>query len=223
MAYVESARAIPTKGVGRPDYTGEQWQAKVIAKYELHYNEVIKAFAICGSLIPSPFPHIVLPIAVGVPTSLIDEDTGFPMPYTVPAGYELEILQIVGWQNQNARGDTYVDGLFAHHSYTEGMASIYYQNVLGFSTAQIDPTFALPHIIDLQIENVGLDVMLGMIEISWILRRHHTEIPTSKTIRCKWCGNTTSTALTTVYWKCPKCGKDNRYFHYPSSMRGGSK
>jgi phage FluMu protein Com len=223
MAYVESSKTISTKGVGRPDYTGEQWQAKIINKYELHYNEVFKSFAICGSLIASPYPHIVPPIAVGVPTSFIDMDTGFPTPFTVPAGYELEILQLVSMQNQNGRGDTYLDGFFIHHTYVEGFAALYQQNILGLTTASIDPTFALPHTIDLQVINTGLDVMCGLVEVDWVLRLHHTEIPTIKTIRCKWCGNTTSVSLTTVQWTCPKCGKLNLYYHRPSLIKGGSK
>ncbi len=212
MTHVESTKTIVATNVGRPDYTGEQWQAKTSSRYELRENEALKSFAICGSTIVSPYPWVVSPIVVGVKTALIDTDTGLAMPYTVPAGYELELLQFEGGASQNARTYFYVDGFFLQHLYFGGLDTFFFQNVTGFTTKDIDPTFSSSHTIEVDVENLGIDTATGLAEIDWILRRHHTEVPTSKTIRCKWCGNITTVPFDTTSCKCLKCGKLTLYF-----------
>lgn len=214
---------VPSKGVGRPDYSGEQWQAKVIKKFELHENEVLKGFYLCPTALwaGNPYPWIVPPLAIGVPTYLIDIDTGIPMPYTLSPGYALEVLMLWASFNQNYKAFTDFEG-FRFTEFYQDALTVYYENeVLEFDTKYIDPGALLPHLIGFGGENVGLGVMSGFAEVFCVLRAVHTEIPTTKTIRCKWCGNTTSTPLTTVYWKCPKCGKDNRYFHPSALLRRG--
>jgi len=221
MAYVESAKPIATKGIGRPDYTGEQWQAKTIKRFEIHEKEALKRFAIVGSATPSPFVWIGAPLAVGVPTYLIDTDTGIAMPYTVLAGYTFEILYILSSFTQNHRIFTEFETFLLAEAYNDAL-HIYYENeVIGLDTKYRDPFGLLPHFIAYGGTNLGVAAMSGSAEVIGILHDLSTEVPTSKTIRCKWCGNTTSTALTTVEWTCPKCGKLNLYYHCPSSIKGG--
>jgi len=221
---VERTEPITPTGVGRPDYSGEQWQAKIIKRLELHANEVLKGFIICATPVFSPFVHMVAPIAVGVPTYLIDSDTGFPMPYIVPAGYQLEVMMLWASFNQNYKGFTEFEGFRLSEFYNDAL-NIYYENeILEFSTTQGDPNALSPHLVAFGGENVGLGVMSGMAEVVCILRAVHTEIPTKKTIRCKWCGNTALVANEVVRWKCPKCGKLNLYFKYsPALLKGGNK
>jgi len=224
MPTITKIVTVPAKGIGRPDYSGEQWQAKVIKRLELHENEVLKAFALCATAIPSPFAWIVPPLAVGVPTYLVDEDTGLPMmPYFIAAGYQFEVMMIWASFNQNFKGFTEFEGFRMSEFYQDAL-SIYYENeVLEFHTKYVDPGALYPHLVAFGGENVGLGVMSGLAEVLCILRAVHTEIPTSKTIRCKWCGNTTSVANEVVRWKCTKCEKETLYFHYPSALTRGRK
>jgi ribosomal protein S27AE len=218
MTYVESTRPIVTTNLGRPDYSGETWQAKVIKRLELHENETFKTFFIATSLFASPFVWVVPPIAVGVPTYLIDQDTGFPMPYVLAAGYTIEVMMIWSSFNQNQRIFSEYEGFQMTEYYNDALVVYYENEVLEFTTKYDDPDAIFPHLIGFGGENVGLDVMRGAAEVCAILHRVHTEIPTAKTIRCKWCGNTTSVSHTTTKWNCTKCGKLNLYFTMPRSI-----
>lgn len=225
MPTITKTIAVPAKGIGRPDYSGEQWQAKVIKRLELHENEVIKAFYLCPttSWAGNPYVWVVAPLAIGVPTYLIDQNTGFPMPYFVATGYQLEVMMIWASFNQNIKFFTEFEG-FRMSEYYHDALNVYYENeVLEYGTQYIDPDALFPHLAAFGGENVGLDVMSGLAEVLCILRAVHTEIPTSKTIRCKWCGNTTSVANEVVRWKCTKCGGENLYFHYPSALTRGRR
>jgi len=224
MAHVESTRTIATKGVGRPDYSGEIWQAKVVKRLELHENEVFKSFLLTATAVASPYVWVVAPIVAGAAAYLIDGDTGLPMPYVIPVGYELEVMMIWASFNQNQRIFTEFEG-FEISEFFHDALDVYYENeVMEFNTKYIDPDALAAHLVGFGGQNVGLAAMSGCAEVIAILRRIHTEIPTSKVIRCKWCDNTTSTSLTTVQWKCTKCGKLNLYYHHPSTLlRGGTK
>ena len=223
MAHVESSRAIVTTSVGRPDYSGETWQAKTIKRLELHENDVFKSFFIATSLFASPFVWVVPPIAVGVPTYLIDQDTGVPMPYVLAAGYTIEVMMIWASFNQNHRLYCEYEGFQMSEYYNDAL-TVYYENeVLEFTTKYDDPDALLPHLVAFGGENVGLGVMRGAAEVIGILHRVHTKIPTTKVIRCKWCSNTTTVANEVTLWICNKCGKENRYFHYPSALTKGRK
>ena len=224
MPHVESIKPIVTTRVGRPDYSGETWQAKTLKRFELHENEILKCFVLTPTVVPSPFVWVVAPLAVGVPTYLIDQDTGFPMPYVIAAGYQLEVMMIWASFNQNIRGFTEFEGFLISEFYNDALVVYYENEVLEFNTKYADPDAVFAHLFAAAGENVGLDVMSGTAECLCILRRIHTEIPTSKVIRCKWCGNTTSTSLTTVRWKCTKCGGENLYMRQPSTLlKGGIK
>ena len=223
MPTITKTVTVPAQGVGRPDYQGEQWQAKTLKKVELHYNEILKVFAISASAIPSPFSFVVPPLAVGVPTPLIDEDTGLPMPYTVLAGYELEVLMLWSSFDQKAKAYEYAEGFLLSNVFNDAY-NIYYENeVLEFSTKWIDPAFALPHIVNFEVENKGLVAMEGLAQVACILRAHHTEKPKSKTIRCKWCGDTTTVPHETTSNNCQKCGKLNLYFAMPQHALTASR
>lgn len=224
MAHVESTKTILTKGVGRPDYSGEIWQAKVVKRKELREKEAMKVFTICGSATPSPYPWVVAPLAVGVPTYLVDTDTGLPMPYVVPAGFTFEVIYVMSSCNQNHRLFTELDTFLLFETYNDALFVYVENEVISLDTKNIDPLGLAAHILGFGGVNLGIAAMVGNAEVVGILHDLYTEIPTSKTIRCKWCGNTTSTSLTTVKWNCPKCGKLNLYLHPPSTLiKGGTK
>jgi len=228
MPTIAKTVTVPAKGVGRPDYSGETWQAKIVKRLEVHEKETLKRFSICGSLTPSPYVWMRAPLAVGVPTYLIDMDTGVPTPFTIPVGHTFEVMFAWSSFNQNQRifgalGPVGIPPFLVAEEYNDAMSVYYEQEIVGIDTRLIDPDGLAAYLITFGGTNVGLAAMCGTAEAIGILHDLHTEVPTSKTIRCKWCGNTTSTALTTVRWDCPKCGQENRYFHYPSALDKGRR
>lgn len=219
MVHVESSKAIATTGVGRPDYTGEQHQAKVVKRLELHEDEVLKSFSLCATAAVSPYVWVVPPIVAGVPTFLIDGDTGLPMPYLLAAGYQLEVMMLWASFNENYKGVIELEGFSIAEFYQDAL-SIYYENeVLEFNTKYFDPDALFPHLISFIGENVGLGVMSGFAESLCLLRAVGTEKLTTKTIRCKWCGDTTVVPYTTTSNNCKKCGKLNLYYSMPRSLK----
>lgn len=230
MPTVTKTIVVPAKGIGRPDFSGEQWQAKIVKRLEIHEKEALKRFGIVGTVAPlGPYAWVRAPLAVGVPTNLIDTDTGVPMPFTVPAGYTFEIMLMLSSFNQNQRIFTelglppFLPPFLLAEVYNDAM-HVYYENeVVGLDTKYIDPDGLFAHTITYGGTNVGIAAMSGSAEVIGILHSLHTEIPTSKTIRCKWCGNTTSVANEVVRWKCTKCGKETLYFHCPSALDKGRR
>jgi len=224
MPRVESTASIITTKVGRPDYSGETWQSANIQKIELHENETIIAVALCGSAVASPFPYVVPAILAGVETAAIDTDTGLVMPYIVPAGYELELMQYRNSWTQNTRVRGYILGFFNVEYYSDAMEMYVEQLPFEWSSKYVDPTFTIPIPLLFTIENLGLAAMTGFTEVIAILRRHHTEVFTTKPIRCKFCGDITTVPRSTTKNKCVKCGNINLYFTHSSMlMKGGIK
>ena len=215
MPRIVKSVTVPALGVGRPDYSGEQWRAKTFKRISLKGNESLVTFGRCYTTIASLCPWVTTPLAAGVVDALVNVSTGVAMPYAVLAGYELEVLMIWASFNQNVRCYGYMDGQLLYEYYHDAMNIYYESEVVEGSTKDIDPTFALPHTMTFSGENLGIENMRGYAKVECILRIHGTKKPTTKTVRCKWCGNEVEVPIATTLWICSKCGKKTLFKYFP--------
>lgn len=220
MAEKVVERRVTGIGVGRPDYSAEVWRGKFFKRIELKPEESIKEFTKCFSTTPSPYPWMTDPLPSGETVPLMDPTTGLDMPYTFPAGYELEILMLWISCDQNTRNMMFFDEfmgvpLLAGEYYYPANTIYYESEVKELSSRDFDPAFAHLHSVIFSGTNLGVADMHGLVKVICLLRAHGTELPKTKTVKCKFCGATVEVPVETTVWKCPKCGKMMWFKHYP--------
>lgn len=159
--------------------------------------------------IPSPFAWVQTPLAPGATAHYIDNSTGLSLPYTVPQGYTMSLIAAGGSATEDVRILLYFDGFLVVNIAIIAAGSTPYENrVVGISTATIDPTGAAPHTLDVQVTNLGGGNLEGGLDMTGILEAVGTSpLPTTKTVRCKWCGHQHTVPRETTFITCPKCGK----------------
>lgn len=165
--------------------------------------------------IPSPFAWVQTPLAPGATAHYIDNVTGLTLPFTVPRGYTLSLIAGGGGFTEDAIIWVYIDGYLAiNGGLMPGGQSSYENRVVEMSTATVDPTGAAPHTIDIQITNRGAGNLEGGIQWVGILEAVGTpSLPTTKTVRCKWCGHEQTVPRETTHVTCPKCGQLTIYYN----------
>jgi len=113
-----------------------------------------KRFAVVFSDVVSLFPFVKSPLDPGNTARTIDQSTGLETPYTVPAGYDLEVLFIMVSVNQECLCRCYIDGqLVAEDVFESGHSEAY--TVYGPRISHIDPNLVTSHTIDFTITNIG--------------------------------------------------------------------
>lgn len=214
---------IQTTGIGKPDYTNDVSMGQIRPGLTLKYRQTLKLFGLVPSNIISPFPYVVPPIAPGATQNLIDFETGLPMPYTIPIGYFASLVQIGIGLNQDYTAPIYIDTVFAGYLSTGSAGDPkVWSEVTPFSTLSIDPTGATFHLYDCLLENLGGANMMGAISIYAILEELGTPpLPTTKVLRCKFCGYEWEVQKETTSITCPSCGRINIYCDF-SKYRGTS-
>lgn len=213
--------AVPVRGVGKPDYSREISLGRTRPGLTLKYDQSLRMAGVAATPIVSPYPWIGAVIAAGATRHFINWETGFPMPYTVQQGYTLTLFQCTGSFNQDAMILIYIDGFFvAHFGTIASGAPLTRQDILGFSTTIFDPTAASPHLVDVTLENRGGGNLEGSTTILAIEEAIGTEPPPStKTVKCKFCGHEWEVPRETKAIHCPKCGQLNIYCDF-SKFRG---
>lgn len=171
--------------------------------------------------IPSPFATVTTPLAAGATAHFIDSETGFEMPYTVPVGYTLTAIQGGSTFSQDARIWLYHEGwLSACVGVPFAGSSMYIAHIIGWGTALFDPGGLAPHPFDFQMSNEGGADLHGGTFLHAVLEAVGTEpLPTTKTVRCKFCGHEESVSRETTRWICTECGQLNIYYNL-TSFRG---
>jgi hypothetical protein len=97
---------------------------------------------------------------------LIDVGTGISLPYTVPAGSFLTVIEESWSFNQDENSFILVDGLFvASGGPLSGGTPYYDAGIVGESTLTLDPTASKSHQVDFIMINQGLSPMYGSGEI----------------------------------------------------------
>jgi len=206
---------LTSRGTGKPDYSEEIWRGKIFKRIALKPNESLKGFMKVFSTTPSPYPFVVSPLAPGESAYLRDMETGLDMPYTIHAGYELEVLMLWVSTDQETRNFMEFDGFLSSEYYLPSKQIYYESEVFEFTSKNVDPTFSLPHTIAFGLTNLGEADMHGTAEVICILRYHGTEIPKTKTVKCKWCGTERTVPINTTKFKCPNCNKETWFMYFP--------
>lgn len=212
---VKSERTLTVRGQGTPDYQGEVFRSHTFKRFKVKGDEAFKLFQVSMSATPSPYPWMVVPLAVGGVQNLIDVETGAEMPYTVPVGYELEVLMIWLSVDQRVRMGFNLDTYLAGEYFNEAYAIYFESEIKEFTTADIDPLFSRAHLIQFFGVNIGAADMHGYAKVVAVLREHGSQRPKVKMVVCKGCKATHEVPVETTIYECPDCGFVNYYFYFP--------
>ena len=205
----------PITGIGKPDYTNQVSSALERAGLRLDYNQGLRIFGRVFSAIFSPWAWVTAPLAPGATASLIDTSNGQIMPYSIPVGHTMSFISAGHSMSEDSVVWVYLDGflILSGGVYTNGAFS-YTNTVVGFTSANMDPTGAAAHPLNIQVTNRGAGNLEGGLEWIGLLQDVGTPpLPTVKTVRCKVCGYQEDKPLETVRWICPKCGQLNLFYN----------
>jgi len=207
------------RGIGKPDYTREVSSAQERRGLKLAYKQTLEIWGIVFSAIPSPFAWVAAPLIPGGIAHYIDNVTGLVLPFTVPQGYTLTLIAAGGGFTEDAIAWVYFgtppapDFLVLSGGLMGGGQSGYENRLVGISTATIDPTGATAHTVDIQLTNLGTGNLEGGVEWTGILEEVGTPaLPTTKVVRCKWCGYEQTVPREVTRIICPRCGQLTLYY-----------
>lgn len=162
--------SVPSRGIGKPDYSREVSASRQRAGLSLSYGQSLKIWGIVFSAIPSPFPWVSGLLAAGASESLVDNETGQPMPFVVPKGSTLAILAGGGSVSEDSVTRVYLDGFLAISMALVGSGNHVYENrIIAITTATTDPTGLTSHLVDVQVTNRGLGALEGGVEWTGII------------------------------------------------------
>lgn len=218
---VASTFIVTQTGVGKPDYSKEVSLGRERSGLSLKYGQTLKSFFVIFTTAISPFAWVKGVLAPGVMGHLVDAETGVDLPYTLPAGYIISLIQdSFGFKEDSEVWiviDTFPTALL---SVSVSGLEIYRNRVSPFTTATLDPTGASSHEIDFQVTNRGEGNLEGSFAVSAIVEAVGTEpLPTIKTVKCKYCGHQWDVPNSTTNLICPECGKLTIVYDL-SSFRG---
>lgn len=215
MPVIEKTWTVEAKGVGYPDYKREVSAGRVRAGLTLKYNEVLKIWlmAFIDDAAFSPFPYCVEPLAPGGTQAYIDAETGLPMPFVIPEGYTAQVTSIICKPSQDISVGIYFEGFCAGTLLQlTGGVSHYDNDVVPLTTAWLDPTGA-SHPLEFRLKNEGGGDLYGGSTIFGVLHAVGTDpLPTTKTVRCKFCAYEWVVPNETNKINCPECGQLNFYY-----------
>jgi hypothetical protein len=143
---------------GRPDYSHDLKVKESVAILPAHVARpkvAIKCFERVFSDISSYFVAVRTPLAPGEEVPLMDVETGYEMPFTVPKGYyfEAKAVELVG--DGPVRITIYVDEMLiaeyvlkSHQFHVETLP-------ISFTTKVLDPEATSTHTMEVRIKNIG--------------------------------------------------------------------
>jgi len=199
---------VPTRGIGKPDYSKEVSSGKQRSGLSLAYKQSLKVFGCVLDALPSPFVWVLPELAIGGTVSVVDNETGLTLPFTIPQGYTLALIAGGYSANQDAKVMFYFDGFLVLSGVSSSGNPGYENKIVSVSTATIDPTGATTHILDIQITNLGGAALSGGIDWTGLLEEVGTPpLSLKKTVHCKWCGHEHTVPNKATYVTCPKCGE----------------
>jgi len=202
MPEVASIFTVPSKGVGRPDYSSiidEIKRGETFIQFAPRTDERQKVFYISYFL--------ASPLGVGETVHLLDRETNLEMPYTSPAGFLASQRERFFSFNGAIRFTLVVDTLdpvVLFPSADNLMGS--YESIAAIDTKYWDPNAEESHTWDLTITNVDTLPISGMAQVALILTEISSPIMTEKKVRCRKCGNIMTVPLNQTKIKCTNCG-----------------
>ena len=212
MGTIVKSWVVEQKGKGAPDHANTVHSAKERRGLTLDYNQTLKIFGRSLNLGgDAEYPLVPsTPLAIGADTHLTDFETLAAMPITIPAGYSLTLIAMEYTFSQDAQVYGYVDQGVVNVTClatVQGGLATYVNEVLGFSTAWIDPTAAFPHVFDVKLYNMGANPLFGGIMVDAILEAVGTPpLPTIKGCHCPNCGKVQTESVTATIITCQRCG-----------------
>lgn len=223
---IVSSYTVAQKGIGKPDYSKHVSSALERAGIRVAYNQQLKMFALVFTDSPSVFSWVRGPLDPGASAHLIDQETGDATPYNLSVGYTIAIVSIRVGLSQDNQFEVIYDAFPAGGAVLSGIDGggipIYQEDLLPFTTAILDPTGASAHTLDDVITNLGAaDLYGGIAKLALLTAVGTPPFPTTKTTRCKFCGNKEVKPITATSIICSKCGK--LYIVYDlSKIKGNS-
>lgn len=207
--FIVESEAYPQEGVGKPDYSRLIHAGRQRAGIQLEYNQSLKLFFVIFTSVASVFAWIKAPLAPGAMGHLVDAETDFDMPYTLPEGYTISLVQdSFGFKEDAEVWILYHAAPIAQLSVSAGGLELYRNRVIPFSSSILDPHALAAHPIDIQVTNQGLGNLEGSFAVAAIIEAVGTKpLPTIKTVRCKHCGHQWDVPVETTELICPECGK----------------
>jgi len=211
---------IEQKGVGKPDYSREISLGKVRPGLSLKDKQELLIGGITFTNIASIYPWVTTPLAAGGTAHLINWATGTPLPDTSPAGYAYSLIcQSRSFNQDNtllayfSTPDLGIPLTLSGHLGTIKAGDLLYQPpLIPVSTLLFDASATYSHQVDFVIENLGGAAMEGSVTLYFLQEEIGTEpLPTTKTVRCKWCVYEWVVPKETTSIKCPECGELNFY------------
>lgn len=164
-------------------------------------------------IVYSPFPWVVSPLAPGATAHIIDVSTGLYLPTTILAGYTYTVFQRIVSATEDQRIDSYIDTCLVVTGIVGSGNPWTEKNIVGLSTAILDPTAASAHTVDNTVTNLGAGNLEGELNDAVILEAVGTPpLPKAKVIKCKWCDYTTEVPIETDRLDCPKCHQLTLYY-----------
>lgn len=211
---------VDERGIGKPDYSKEISLGQVRPGISIKFQQSLKQFFYTPQdqvAVPYLIPWVQDELAAGDSHRLYDGDTGAILPYTVPQGFALTVIEQRFNFNQDIEMWLYFDTLLvASPALCLAGTMSDQQNVLGYSTLTLDPTASSAHVVDPIIWNRGGADMKGGISIIAILEAVGTPpLPTTKNTVCPFCGHVNTVKNNVTRITCGKCSQE--YIVFASS------
>jgi len=206
---------VEQRGIGKPDYSREIDHGLTRPGFKLQYQQSLVTFLVTYSSVASAYAWVKPPLAAGATDHLMDGVTGLDMPYSVSQGYTLTMISIGIACNQDLElwqllrvSPIPIGQRSLCLAQLSGGQPFYVPEVVAFSSKYFDPTASLAFDYDIQVTNKGGAAMEGQIGVYMFLEKVGSPPwPTTKTVRCKWCGATREVPIETTNVICDKCGQ----------------
>jgi len=205
---------VPTKGIGKPDYSQEVALGQVRPGLTLKYGQTLKLLGITFSALWSPFAFVKPPLGIGLTAHFVDWETNLALPLTIPKGYLYTAIETRHSFTQDFTMMAYFEGFFVSYLATKaaGRADVF-DEVAPLSTSIMDPLALSSHTYDVTIKNLGGAVMEGSVSIFAVVQKVGSEPfrKETKTVKCKFCDHEWDVPQETTSVNCPNCGQLNMY------------
>jgi len=182
----------PIPDIGRPEYTQAMGKthisAEVVKEWLPKPWEKLKPFRRTFSDIVSVYPWVRSPVAPGETITLVDQETGLLMPYTIPKGMDFWMLKYWFSSNESWRLELWIDGQFSFTMYPGDFYTYFEQEVTLFRISMVDPKLQYEHKVEIKAKNIGQTDAYGSGEVVFVLMKKRTGSLETKDVRCHVCG-----------------------------------
>jgi len=205
---------VETRGIGKPDYTREISAGQERAGLSLKQNQsLITLGLLCTDEVAHPYAISWVKDRIDADGSshLYNVSTGVVTPYTLPAGYTLNLVQRGFGANEDFEVLLYYDSLLVVMPSATFVAGgyVYANMVVPYNTSALDPTAGDSHLIDIVVKNKGRGSLRGGFTVVCIQEAIGTSpLPDTKECQCPFCSNIQTVKVGATKITCDKCGRE---------------